>query len=228
MLRSDGFSAREKISSSSILETIYYAFEPSSPSKFKVEDNVVNFNEFWTDMEFHFQVDFLSYRIWKSGFRPFEDITDTLRFVRAWNGLVGRSTTMPEDVHTILVTIMGRSPAELLKIPRSERMKAILRVQTLLPLSLLFTDGPKLLDHGIDRWIPAYPEISPMDLQHGVMRTSDDGLIIESSGVSLFSAPFPNIRVRGFVVKHGTPRLEKLVLLDSGTKSVDRAFSRIC
>jgi hypothetical protein len=130
VLQSDGFSARERISSSSICETIYYTFEQSSPSKFKGKGNIADFNEFWADIGFHRQADFYWFTIWKSGFRH---ITDTLRIITTWNGLICRSTAMLEDVHTIFATIMGRSPAELLKIPSLERMKAILRVQNLPP-----------------------------------------------------------------------------------------------
>jgi hypothetical protein len=106
-----------------------------------------------------------------------EWVLELIRFTKIWNSLSGRTTTMPEDVHIIVATILGFSPKELLDLPRETRMKSILRAHPILPLALLSETGPRLNGHtDLDSWVLNHPRNgSHLDICYGGMVVKPDG-----------------------------------------------------
>lgn len=105
---------------------------------------------------------------------------DWQNFVRVWNGLRRRSTTKTDDLYGIIAIMVDLSADEILKLDPRERMKAILRSQSSLPITLLYQDCAKLCDlKGKPLWAPS--EITgdhlKMDSEH--MSVRDDGLFID-------------------------------------------------
>ncbi|KAF7561367.1 hypothetical protein G7046_g2800 [Stylonectria norvegica] len=89
--------------------------------------------------------------------------TETLyrEFVRCWNTLTKRTTTMWDDVHIILASLLDFNSFEILKLKDpAERMKCLLWSMPALPLDLFFNaDGPRHDPggHHVNRWLPLYP-----------------------------------------------------------------------
>jgi hypothetical protein len=81
---------------------------------------------------------------------------DLVRFVAVWNDLATRGTMEPLDIAAIMASMLNRSAAEVLHLPVRDRMKALLRSQSLLPASLLF--APRAAD--ISDWVPDFPTSS--------------------------------------------------------------------
>ena len=79
------------------------------------------------------------------------------RFAQLWDEILERSTSTAEDKYTCLAISTNLYASEILGIPeRQERLKAILRAQEVLPLSILFTTGPRLQPNNPkNRWAPA-------------------------------------------------------------------------
>ncbi|KAL8703185.1 MAG: hypothetical protein Q9201_003634 [Fulgogasparrea decipioides] len=81
---------------------------------------------------------------------------DWKNFTLAWNGLRDRSTTKLEDLDGIAAVVSDLSATDILQHPRTERMKALLRSQSTLPLPLLYQSTPKIPDEeGKESWAPA-------------------------------------------------------------------------
>lgn len=79
-----------------------------------------------------------------------------LTFADAWNALRHRSTTKPGDAHGITGLLTGLSIKNIISFDESQRMKAVLNSQMLLPASILFNHGPKLTDEPKNRWVPEH------------------------------------------------------------------------
>ncbi|KAK0718423.1 hypothetical protein B0T26DRAFT_713264 [Lasiosphaeria miniovina] len=82
-------------------------------------------------------------------------------FVRAWNEISRRNTTVQEDSHIILANLLGFNSRPILKLAKPEdRMSTILWSMDGIPMSLLFNKtGPRQNPAGNhrNRWVPLYP-----------------------------------------------------------------------
>lgn len=107
-------------------------------------------------------------------------LEDWKNFSLAWNGLRNRSTTKADDLYGILAVVVDLSAGEILKVRPEDRLKAILRSQTTLPLPLLYQAGPKLLDDkGIDTWAPSEIRGDRLELQAGYLTFGPQGLFLD-------------------------------------------------
>ena len=105
---------------------------------------------------------------------------DWQNFVRVWNGLRRRSTTKTDDLYGIIAIMVDLSAYEILKLDPRERMKAILRSQTTLPLALLYQNCAKLCDlKGKPLWAPSEIAGDPLKMESEYMSVRDDGLVID-------------------------------------------------
>ena len=152
------------------------------------------------------------------------------QFLNEWNNLEQRSTSRKEDIHCIFASMLGLNGGDILIFPHEQRMKAILRDQTSLPLSLLFLSCPKMEERSC-RWIPTHPGLgTSLSDDYGEMKVSKDGLMFGKSTANYM----------GFLVASAKPRLDRFCLqenLDSealwvtvksdGTNSVFRSSTSI-
>ncbi|KAL8924677.1 MAG: hypothetical protein Q9172_002579 [Xanthocarpia lactea] len=105
---------------------------------------------------------------------------DWQNFVRVWNGLRRRSTTKADDLYGIIAIMVDLSAYEILKLDPRERMKAILRAQSTLPISLLYQTCQKLCNlEGNPLWAPSEIAGDHLGMEGGYMSVEDDGLIIK-------------------------------------------------
>lgn len=105
---------------------------------------------------------------------------DWQNFVRVWNGLRTRSTTKTDDLYGIMAIMVDLSAYEILKLDPKERMKAILRSQSTLPLSLLYQNCAKLYDiHGRPLWAPSEIAGGHLEINGAYMSVQEDGLLID-------------------------------------------------
>ena len=88
--------------------------------------------------------------------------TAQLTLTDAWNALRHRSTTKPGDAHGIFGLLTGLSIKNILSFDKSQKMKAVLNSQILLPAAILFNHGPKLTDEPKNRWVPEHVKGSVM------------------------------------------------------------------
>ena len=123
-------------------------------------------------------------------------------FINVWNHMASRSTSKPEDVHSILANMTNLSASEVMVLPYEERMKAILRAQEALPADLLYTLAPKIQDRS-NRWVPQYPQGLISDL-YGQLRPSQGGFLLDDSKTPV-----------GYIVDSSVPRYSKLRLVDA-------------
>ncbi|KAL9014803.1 MAG: hypothetical protein Q9173_000557 [Seirophora scorigena] len=107
-------------------------------------------------------------------------LEDWQNFALAWNGLRDRSTTKPEDLYGIIAVVVDLSAGDILKLQREERLKAIFRSQTTLPLPLLYQSSPKILDSkGRSTWAPSGIVGDRLSLHSGYVTVGTEGLSIE-------------------------------------------------
>ena len=93
-------------------------------------------------------------------------------FTRIWRQLNERSTTRRVDRLIILAILLDLNPGEIMSLELSEQMRAILRTQNTLPLSLLFEGRPgPMVENPKCRWIPLYPK-GDMTTEYGCMSRS--------------------------------------------------------
>ncbi|KAK3368252.1 hypothetical protein B0H63DRAFT_528624 [Podospora didyma] len=89
-------------------------------------------------------------------------------FVRAWNELGKRSTTIPYDTHIMMATLLGFNAQPIMRLAKPEdRMSAILWSMDGIPMSLFFNKkGPRHHPAGKhrDRWVPLYPSKQRLSL----------------------------------------------------------------
>ncbi|KAI4096507.1 MAG: hypothetical protein LQ344_001015 [Seirophora lacunosa] len=117
-------------------------------------------------------------------------LEDWKNFALAWNGLRNRSTTKPEDLFGILAVVVDLSAGEILKLPQENRLKAILRSQSTLPLPLLYQSSPKLLnENGVDTWAPSAIRGNRLDLHSGYVSLNPKGLLLDPGKWAQLSTP---------------------------------------
>jgi Heterokaryon incompatibility protein (HET) len=110
------------------------------------------------------------------------------QFIRAWNSLLDRSTTQPEDRHGIFANLLDFNAHHIRRLPDDQRMPKLIRSCAEIPLSLLYNSGPKYICAGNPEndWIPS--EVAGNKLAgDGVMKMSDFGLLIDTTRCSLDS-----------------------------------------
>ena len=103
------------------------------------------------------------------------------KLAEIWNGLIRRETTQESDLQGILAALLDPSAEEILSLPEHERMKAILRTQTQIPLALLFEHEDSDDDHHQASWCPRFPcwraASRPLKLANGVANRPNFGSI---------------------------------------------------
>ena len=139
-------------------------------------------------------------RLWplvdqRPGYKPsfWGPETDNVEeFTRIWQQLNERSTTRPGDRLIILAILLDLNPGEIMSLELKEQMRAILRTQNMLPLSLLFENrsGP-MNENAKCRWIPLYPK-GDMTTEYGYMSRS------QASGYYQFT--LSEIQAHGFLI----------------------------
>ena len=111
-------------------------------------------------------------------------VTD--RFIGLWNGLSQRSTSRPTDLHRIFALLLGLSSTEVCSRDITQRMKALLRSQNVLPLELLYDSSEdRIVDDADNSWVPRYPatylqkdtigQMTPDPAARGLVLRPDDG-----------------------------------------------------
>ena len=113
-------------------------------------------------------------------------------FTRIWRQLNERSTTRRGDRLIILAILLDLNPGEIMSLELREQMRAILRTQNTLPLSLLFESrsGP-MVENAKCRWIPLYPK--------GDM-TTEYGCMSRSQASSYYQFTLSGIKAYGFLI----------------------------
>jgi hypothetical protein len=150
------------------------------------------------------------------------ELEDVVRFTKVWNSLAGRTTTKPEDLHVIFVTLLGLSPREILALPETKRMKAILKAYTKLPLPLLYEEGPRFMPNSLSSprsWVINTPgNCSHLDLSYGIMSHGPAGNLILRTGVfNAYNPVFDSYNLVGFLINEPLPQL--FWLSDKATKT---------
>ncbi|KAL8886247.1 MAG: hypothetical protein Q9192_006516 [Flavoplaca navasiana] len=106
---------------------------------------------------------------------------DWENFARVWNGLRRRSTTKTDDLYGIIAIMVDLSAYEILKLDPKERMKAILRSQATLPLSLLYRHCDRLRDlDGKLLWAPSGIAGDRLEMDGGYMCVEENGVVISA------------------------------------------------
>jgi hypothetical protein len=125
-------------------------------------------------------------------FFEFKDFQE-LQFISTWNSLLGRSTTKPEDLPTIVANMTGFNAADISQSDDAgDRMRSIIFSFNLLPMDLLFIKGSKYGggSNHTDRWIPRAPCDEPFRLMSNEqMRYTSQGFILDvgyNKGKSVF------------------------------------------
>ena len=143
--------------------------------------------------------------------------TSFTRFIAAWSDLNGRSTTQPEDLAAILATLINLSAGEVLNLPKDQRMKALLKAQTNLPVDILFA-SPAL--DSFD-WAPDFPNGSRFKLEleessgSGSIEVADHGLVIKECHHTLLVGQ-SHIPASGrFILRDFYTDFKALIIFDS-------------
>ncbi|KAL8809381.1 MAG: hypothetical protein Q9200_003469 [Gallowayella weberi] len=119
---------------------------------------------------------------------------DWENFIRVWNGLRTRSTTKSDDLYGIIAIMVDLTAYEILKLDPRERMKAILRSQSTLPLSLLYQDCTRFHDaEGRPLWAPFEIGTGRLHPSSGYMRLDDAGLHINVDEQSAARYSWPQV-----------------------------------
>ncbi|KAL8673805.1 MAG: hypothetical protein Q9168_001770 [Polycauliona sp. 1 TL-2023] len=106
---------------------------------------------------------------------------DWQNIVRVWNGLRRRSTTKTDDLYGIIAIMVDLSAYEILKLDPKERMKAIIRSQSSLPIPLLYQDCDKLRDlNGKTLCVPSEIAGDALEADRGYMSVEEKGMLISS------------------------------------------------
>jgi hypothetical protein len=118
----------------------------------------------------------------------FNDEVQNSRLVTVWNELSRRTTTKFEDIYIIMANLLDFNAGQIMKLAVEERMKAILWSSRYIPLSLLYSDGPRLNPgkNYRERWVPSTPRgsmLKPLP----VLEFEADGLLLRSSAAEKYS-----------------------------------------
>lgn len=110
-------------------------------------------------------------------------------FCEVWNSLLARSTTEPSDVHGIFAALVNLSAGEILSLPPTQRLQAIIKAQKTIPLSIMFQPRAQndLLDHD-GTWVPQFPgadsATSRISSSYGVLAVTTDGLALADTAAT--------------------------------------------
>ncbi|KAF2135820.1 uncharacterized protein K452DRAFT_313703 [Aplosporella prunicola CBS 121167] len=111
------------------------------------------------------------------------------QFVRSWNELAGRSTTMIDDIHVVVANLLDFHAGTIISHKdQQSRMKAMILSFDLLPFSLFYNTGPRLGQHiqHKNRWIPLGPSKSQLTMSPTVKLLHGVGeLLLEDDSKSL-------------------------------------------
>lgn len=79
--------------------------------------------------------------------------------VRIWNELGVRSTTKSEDLHIIMTNLLDLDAGLVMRYPRADRMRVMLRSIEKIPFSIFFHPGSGVAPTGDNllRWLPEEP-----------------------------------------------------------------------
>jgi hypothetical protein len=112
----------------------------------------------------------------------FNETVQNSRFVTVWNELSQRTTTKFEDIYIILANLLDFNAGQIMKLPTEERMKTILWSGRYVPLSLLYSDGPRLnpSKNCRERWVPSTPRGNILKT-FPTLEFVADGLLLMSS-----------------------------------------------
>ncbi|KAL5325308.1 hypothetical protein ACEPPN_006433 [Leptodophora sp. 'Broadleaf-Isolate-01'] len=103
------------------------------------------------------------------------------RFVSVWNSLVNRTTTQADDLPAIVAAMMDCSAGEVLKFTPEDRMRALLKKESSLPLVLFYQPTMTSLADG--QWNPKIPgsdgRQTRIEPRYGSFKVTDRGLLLE-------------------------------------------------
>lgn len=111
-------------------------------------------------------------------------------FDRTWNALVTRSTTKSDDLHGIIAALCNLSTSEILELPRDQRLKAIIKSQSSIPLVMLYEHSETSSNTTSESclWDPQLPGFHRasrfMDRNYGVLKVTEAGFKVDSLGES--------------------------------------------
>lgn len=102
-----------------------------------------------------------------------------------WNSFIGKTSSLPEDMHGVMANLLGLNATELLSVPMGDRCKAIIASSSQLPIGLLF-DCPAtctLTAAGSQSaevsWVPRFPG------EKGRLYWPDHELLVTPHGLSI-------------------------------------------
>ena len=130
-----------------------------------------------------------------------------------WNALACRGTTKRGDLDGIFAALLNLDSGEILELPKTERMKAIISTQKSIPLTLLCQ--PREKDEVANNtWIPPFPDTSTalvlLDDFHGSLIAEHDGFSLAISDDSL---------TFGILVQDSTLPQQDFIVKDSYNES---------
>jgi len=70
------------------------------------------------------------------------------------------------------------SSGAIRSIEAGQRMKAILKGHAVLPLALLYVEGPRINDHQMNEWAPILPAHQRLDPSLGYLEVYSNGLLV--------------------------------------------------
>ena len=109
------------------------------------------------------------------------------QFVEAWNNLLQRSATKPDDPMLIFANLLDFNAASIARLPSKKQLPLILRSCQDLPLSLLYDIHRKAQPglHPRDRWVPTTIDgdrlINSAVLKNDLLPSDNGGLIIDTT-----------------------------------------------
>jgi hypothetical protein len=130
------------------------------------------------------------------------------QFVRAWNSLLNRSTTQPEDRHGIFANLLDFNAHHIRQLQSEQRFPKLIRSCSELPLTLLFNRGIRVSSPECPRdgWIPS--EVSGDKLAgEGILRMGKDGMFIDTT-----HCPFDSLLI--FLIPREIPLSQPFYLRD--------------
>lgn len=113
-----------------------------------------------------------SFQPYNSPYNPDQSI-----LVNHWNAIARRSTTKIHDATGIFGMLMNIAIGDVMRLPAESRMKAVLKTQTQLPSSFLFSAAEKMHGEPRNKWLPAKLtfNINPADY---MLDTFYEGLMV--------------------------------------------------
>ena len=112
--------------------------------------------------------------------------------IQVWNQLIERSTSVKDDRLTILAILLDLNAHEILSLRSEERMRAVLRSRSSIPLSFLFEPqyGP-VINQRKCSWIPAVPT-GKLSMEYGLMKIDEEK--------NCYQISFSETKVSGYIL----------------------------